>query len=540
MPSQTERSTGQRALCLAAFLGLVLASTSVGARQPTPPEDALDPFSDVIDVRVINVEVVVADRAGRRVAGLQPDDFRLLVDGVETSIDYFSEIREGVAEPGPAGGEALPEAAPPGTVGTNFLVYVDDNRMRKTERDLAIEGMIEDLALLGPQDRMAVVVLHGPRLEMLTSWTADQRRLEAALRELLDGDRFGGSLRSSLLSARRQAIAGRELLVDVREDAPRLLRTADRLPRATAAESLVDTESRIDLELAVAGAVSTLRGFARPAGRKVMLLLTGDWPMGAFREAGQSVGTVTDLSLIRPLIETANLLGYTLYPVGLDAGTESVWRNATLTWVARETGGLPLFARRDVLVDAVVDTSTYYWLGFTPQRVGDDVRHNVEVEVALPGHAVRSRRSYLDLSRSAELAMMAQSALLFGGELEDDMEIELGGASRWGLRKMDVPLRLSIPLDPFESLPLGSEEEMRLEVRFAVVDEAGSQANIPMVPVVLRGQPRPGAVHVFETKLHLRRRPHDLLVSVHDPVSGATLNARKRVAFRATPSSTDG
>jgi hypothetical protein len=99
-------------------------------------------------VRVINVEVVVTDRAGRRVTGLQPDDFRLLVDGVEAPIEYFSEIREGVAEPRQAADDALPDAAPPGAVGTNFLVYVDDNRMRKTERDLAIEAMIEDLALL--------------------------------------------------------------------------------------------------------------------------------------------------------------------------------------------------------------------------------------------------------------------------------------------------------------------------------------------------------------------------------------------------------
>ncbi|HUP25198.1 MAG TPA: VWA domain-containing protein [Thermoanaerobaculia bacterium] len=532
--------TGARRLLSLTLLGMAVLSTAASARQPTPVEDTLDPFADVIEVRVVNLELVVTDRQGRRVPGLQPSDFRLLVDGVETPIDYFSEVRDGVAQPSVEPAASAPGVLASGDVGTSFLVYVDDNRTRKTERDLVVEGLIEDLVLLGPHDRMAVVAQRGPELVMLSSWSSDRSHLEQALRELLDGDRFGGALRSPLVSARRAALVGREQLVDVRQDAPRVLAAPAGFDRvATVHESLAATESRIDLELAVAGAVSTLRGFARPAGRKVMLMLAGDWPTGAFRETGQSLTAITDLGLIRPLVEVANLLGYTLYPVGLDAGTVSVWRNANLAWIARETGGLPLFGRNDVLVDAVVDTRSYYWLGFTPDMAGDDVRHDLRVELKQPGYSVRGRSGYLDFSRSAQLAMMTQSALLFGSELEDEMEIELGRATRWGLRKMDVPLRVRIPLDPFDTLPRGAAEEMRLEVRFAVLDDSGSQADIPMMPLVLRGRPRPGAVHVLETELHMRRQPHDLLVSVHDPLSGATLSARTPVSYRDTQGGKD-
>ena len=53
------------------ILGLSLAAAS----------QSPEPFGEVIDVRVVNVEVVVTDRDGNRVAGLQPGDFRLRVDG---------------------------------------------------------------------------------------------------------------------------------------------------------------------------------------------------------------------------------------------------------------------------------------------------------------------------------------------------------------------------------------------------------------------------------------------------------------------------
>ena len=67
---------------------------------PTPANpqgSAGQPFVDVIDVRVVNLEVVVVDGRGQRVSGLGPEDFRLRVDKREMPIDYFTEIFEGVA-----------------------------------------------------------------------------------------------------------------------------------------------------------------------------------------------------------------------------------------------------------------------------------------------------------------------------------------------------------------------------------------------------------------------------------------------------------
>ena len=54
-------------------------------------------FGESIDVRVVNVEAVVTDKSGTRVFGLTPDDFRLLVDGEEVPIEFFTEFRGGEA-----------------------------------------------------------------------------------------------------------------------------------------------------------------------------------------------------------------------------------------------------------------------------------------------------------------------------------------------------------------------------------------------------------------------------------------------------------
>jgi len=78
--------------------GTLLAGAAAAQR-----DDAVAAFADVIDARVVNVEVVVTDEQGRRVHGLTAADFELLVDGRPVPLDYFSEIREGRAVASPAG-----------------------------------------------------------------------------------------------------------------------------------------------------------------------------------------------------------------------------------------------------------------------------------------------------------------------------------------------------------------------------------------------------------------------------------------------------
>ncbi|HEV7786028.1 MAG TPA: hypothetical protein VGQ28_11870, partial [Thermoanaerobaculia bacterium] len=172
---------------VAAGAGPAGASTAVAA----VPPPTVKPYGDSIDVRVVNVEAVVTDGRGGRVPGLNAADFRLLVDGQEVPIDYFTEVEAGQAvAPAPARGQApaasvapaapaVPAtlAAPGEAVGTNYLVYIDDQFSIPAKRNLVLDKLKADLGRLGPHDRMTVLSFDGHKVTRLTDWTGDRQAL---------------------------------------------------------------------------------------------------------------------------------------------------------------------------------------------------------------------------------------------------------------------------------------------------------------------------------------------------------------------------
>src|SRR5687768_11222453 len=92
---------------LACLLACLLASLGDAAAQDARP----GVFGEVLDVRVVNLEVVVTDRDGARVRGLLPQDFELTVDGREVPIDFFSEVVGGTVASAAAGATGVPGIA---------------------------------------------------------------------------------------------------------------------------------------------------------------------------------------------------------------------------------------------------------------------------------------------------------------------------------------------------------------------------------------------------------------------------------------------
>lgn len=549
-------SFSRSSLVLAATLILVWAQPA-GAQPPsqetdTPPPDLF--FGEEIDVRVVNLEVVVEDRSGNRVHGLEADDFRIFVDGVEIGVDYFTEILESRAVES-RDGEAPPAIGDGDSVPTNYLLFVDDDHTHVTFRRPVVRGFANQLANLGLRDQVAVVVQSRRRLQVLSPFTTDRRRTRAALAELERGRSFGGLLRSPRLidqsrfarNAEGGLAPGARFDEDLTSVAADLPFAAMDLPSAVS-EARAESLAR-DLEFSVTAVSSTMRSLDVPEGRKVLLLLAGDWPVGSFRLAGQGIGLRSDWSILDALIDTANVLGYTVYPV--DQQTRpSLMRWQNLRQLAEQTGGRAYMAGANLgaLRRVSEDTSNYYWLGFVPEYRRDDRAHDVRVELRRPGLRVRSRSGYVDLSRRAEADMETQGRLLFPDETrtygEPVLVVEIGEPEPTGpfRRKMLVPVTVHIPVGHFPVFPFEDRFLARLELRFAVVDRNGQQARIPVIPLSLAGstQPAPDAVVPYETVLTLRRRPHDLLVSVHDPVSRQTVSTRMQVRSRMEPTTTGG
>jgi VWFA-related protein len=502
-------------------------------------------FSEVVDVRVVNVEVVVTDRQGERVAGLGADDFELIVDGEPTPIDYFSEVRDGAAVAGGEPARAVPALEAGRPVATYYLLFIDELFSITQDRDRVLDALEAEIDRLGPEDRMAIVRYDGDELEMLSTWSRDRAELADALRR-----------------ARGRKSLGLQRVAELRQarEVPRL----DPFPFSGAfaeltveerywVERLIDQEERV-----INAAVATLRGFAAPPGRKVLLLLAGGWPFDAVEYVIDDPARSTFDSLVErgvdvwgPLVDTANLLGYTVYPVdvpGLEASTVGVDQAAprqtflqennvhhTLRHIARETGGEALInaQRLDALERTAADTRSYYWLGFTPERQGDDRRHRIEVRVTRPGLTARTRGSFFDFSRQREVTLAVESALRFGAPPSaQPLRVEIGRGERSGLRRMKVPISIALPADALTLLPAPGGFVVQVELRVAVLDEDGATADTPVVPLTLQlaERPAPGAMLRYDTELTMRRKAHDLVVAVYDVPSGAILSSKLEVS----------
>lgn len=544
---------------LGCLLGLALAAASGVHAQGAPASDI--PYSEVVDVRVVNVEVVVEEK-GARVRGLGPQDFAIEVDGREVPIEYFTEVEGGLAVTREHGADStVPALAPGAAVGTSYLVFIDDFFTRAPDRDRVIDGLIEQLPNLTPQDRMAIVAYDGKTVEMLTTWSQSIPDLTRVLRKAKERTAYG-----------LQRLAEQRIFESARD----LEALRDNARRGSQANQ-GDFRRSVDLEeeqlaqriseqvrRATTAAASVLRSFANPPGRKVMMVFSGGWPadpgtwvtsdpylssrLSGVRRGDQIVGALPD---------NANRLGYTLYMIdvpgvvntGVDASESSldeatlildrrrnreVQEEATLFDLAARTGGKALVnsTSLDAFERVVADTRSYYWLGFTPAWKGDDSKHKVEVKLKRKGADLRTRNGFSDLSRASEVNMMVESSLLFGDPpTSEPLQVEAGRGQKSGFGLREVPLKVFIPLHAFTFLPVADGYVAELELRIAVLDEDGNSSEIPTVPLVYKGKAAPAqaTLKLWETKLKMRTKRHDLVVSLYDKASGKILSAKVEV-----------
>lgn len=512
-------------------------------------------FADSVEVRVVNVEAVVTDRSGVRIFGLKPEDFELTVDGEEMPIEFFTEIR---------GGQALRDVgASPWDIapisegqaqGTSYLVFVDDFFSIGVDRNRVLQALRDQLDFLGNDDRMAIVSWDGARPQMLTSWTSNIRQLNSALREASTRPAKG----LMRYAERRSMLAG-----SFRNRSRFVLatRSLDITERAYA-RLLIDQVGDV-----VSAASATLRGFAAPPGRKVMLLVSGGWPFAPVDFiTGTPINAQFEYSLERgerlygPLIETANLLGYTLYPIdspglqadsGISAGSNLAFRNSTgprsldfyretelhysLQYLARETGGRALIngQRQEPLSLVADDTRSFYWMGFTPQKTGDGEIREIRLEMRQPDFRIRSRSGFRDLSVAEEVTMQVESSLLFGNPAgSDQLAVVIGKVNALKRKRMAVPVSLTLPASAVALLQTGDDEYVAdLEIRVAAIDAKGDRSEVVTLPwrVVRNQLPDSDETLEYATALQLRRTSQDLVIAVFDTNSGELFSVSAKV-----------
>jgi VWFA-related protein len=485
---------------------ILLAAVPPVAAEQAPQQ--VQTFGESIDVRVVNVEAVVVDKKGERVRGLSAADFRLLVDGREVPIEYCTEIEEGkaTASSAKAKGAGAPVAAGE-EVGRNYLIYVDDSFSVANVRNEALAKLERDLTLLKPADRMAVLAFDGSRIAVLSGWTGDASALTASLERARQRPTLG----AQQISHQRGLQSDIDSVLDNSELDPDQV-----VAFLTDTANRISPEARTQLGRTAAAAASALRGFAAPPGRKVMLMLSGAWSM---KVAPQLYG---------PLVEAANRLGYTIYPVDM-AQSDARSVSALGALAARTGGRVVVSAKMEAFREVVADTGSYYWIGFTPSWKADDHGHRVTVEPRRAELAVRARGGFSDLSKRTQNAMKAESVLLFGGGDSQNQDrrliVQLGEPKRAGRGQMEIPVTLGVPAESLALTPKGGGYVAETPLAIVTMDDKGGRADLPAshLKVDLKTPPPAGTYARFRTAIRVRDIGQRLVFSIQDLVNGTAI-----------------
>lgn len=560
-----------------AALALLAALPLAAQENPFGPDNGLGGFGESVDVRVVNVEAVVIDGDGQRVRGLKPEDFRLLVDGREVPVEFFTEIVEGAVASSPArDGEATapaPIATGQETVGRSILVFVDDSFSIAPQRNRVLQEVERSLSQLAPGDRVAVVSFNGKNLDLLSEWTADRDQLAMAFATARGRRAHGHYILANRKLLNLRASEGAAIQGFTPLPVPTTVNNWGAVRESNAELNWNSVNAGLEsgwaapdihtpLARVVTAASAAMRGLPAPGGRKAMLILSGGWPLFDEESFGSLLNTVPAYlhsgmgeDLYRPVVDTANLLGYTLYPVdvpGLDPSSTGVdiedidleshhlisseWERATHTtlgFMARETGGEAAFNsnRLKALDRMAEDTGTYYWLGFTPAWRADDQRHRIELKAVRPGLRIRTRSGFSDLSRSTEMAMTTEGLLMFGG-LEGQapeahrIKVEMGEPRRAGMSAVQIPVVLHIPAEALTAVPVADGGyAVDATLSLGALDRWGARSDLPIVPLRLTmdRQPRPGDILRYRTVLKMRRGQQRVVFAVRDSLSGEML-----------------
>ncbi len=398
--------------------------------------------SESIEVRVINVEVMVSDRRGRPVAGLGPADFEVLVDGeaVEVVNFFADEVRP--AAPLVLGASPAEASRRP----LQLAILVDSSNVEVRARNKALERVAAFLRTeLGPEDRLMLVSVPPVRDLMAAAPDAFTRRLDLVVQGL-------DEIAATPAQDRRQ-VEFQEILQDIgtslaasNASVQGRMRSLEARIRAFSAEASRDTART------ASGLRRLVRRFTGLPGRKAILYLgsglslrPGEALSGALDQAlGRYVSQLPqgtpipdlpgrssddDSGELRDLARYASVRGVALYSVSLGESTptaaltlshglaeagagsapgqEDSWApmvgvsrqfdlESSLQLLAGATGGLSSAGRGlGRLLDRLRDdVRTFYSLGIRPPEDAPATEHRLEVKVRGRGREVRHRETF--------------------------------------------------------------------------------------------------------------------------------------------------
>ena len=446
-------------------------SSSTTATSPPPnateisAHDAVTTFK--VNVRLVQVRVVVRDRQGHVIGNLHKEDFRLFDNGKLQPISRFSVEQPGTRQAATNTSSGAAEAAPatpatsqPATalaIPDRYVAYVfDDVHLKLQDLMLIRNAAARHLASLQPTDRAAIFTTSG---QDNLDFTDDHARLRDDLGRLMPRPRgdpdanqcpFMNYYEANLIVNRRdaQAIAAatEDALVCAFNNDPQFLTAARGLANSTAFERLNvgDAETRLAL-IALTDAVRRIS--VTPGQRTIVLASPGFLVPEQQFELQDVVDRALQSNIVVNSIDARGM--YTVVP-GTDVshrsntpaaagGLETLYQisgaseGATvLAELADATGGT-FFHNSNNLDEGfrrVGAAEFYYMLGFSPQNLKLDGKfHKLQVKLTQPADfTLQARKGYYAPTHAVNADEEAKQEIedaIFSQDESHDLPVEL-------------------------------------------------------------------------------------------------------------------
>ena len=535
------------------LVGLVLVPLAAGL----PAQEKPPVFTEKVEVRVMDLDVVVNDKDGRPVPDLKREDFTVLVAGKPVAVDYFARVTEGTIH-APALATASPDQVlasyrqgDQAYVPRHFLMYVETGHLAPDGRRRGLETLRDVVTRMGPNDR-GRVVLFDRRSRELAEWTSSKETLFAALAKIEEE-----GTRTPRLDSERQTLITVDTVMgrNAREQA---------IHRETTARRYAEEQSG-EVRQLLQDVGSELTTLAPLAGKKAFLFVSGGFDfrpghiMAAYATGQPNVASFTirdvsgELDAITRRANASEITFYTVDARGLDpSGGTSASDNPLLarsgvaflarqdsqegmTVLARETGGIALLNSNDFVTGVAriyQDSSIYYSLGVTLSKVPGSGNQAVRVDVNRPGVTVRARRGYAALTEADRARDRIQAALRTNFSSTD---IPLTLKTEPATRKKNLYQFAISVVFPASGLTFGDVNGSRrasADISVAAMDDSGRMSEPSRDETMFTlpaGANEGNAALQYRTTLQTRKGNHRIVVNVRDRVSGRTGIARTDV-----------
>jgi VWFA-related protein len=557
-------------------LSLLLVPAALGAQEAGKETT----FYESLDVQVVNVEVFVTDKSGKRVTGLTRDDFQLLEDGKPVAISNFFAVGGEASEepPPPATPPTLASAPPPPVPQTDeqrlhLAIVIDNLSLTARTRNRLLKSLRETvIPRLRPGELALVASYDGSSVELLQGLTADKALLLTAIDQVEQGAPRGVERemeRRRLLQEIDEADAVGRGGGPVSEAAARESQVAEAAAKEIYPGIRLYVQQRYDETRATLGALTrftdTLAGLP---GRKALLYVGGGLsvrPGQAFFQAWQSKfgsldkavggspfdGFEHDLTrFFDEMAQHANgnrVIFYTLGATEELGGGASVQARQASSWsaelemtetanlteslhrLADGTGGLTSVNANDpgfILARMCDDFDTYYSLGFIPQDRRDGKQRKLEVvlskDLKQRGLVVRSRDSRRDQPNRERMTNRTLAALLLdSGQNPLEVALDVVKETKNDKGQLVVDVMVKFPIARLVLLPQGTFHEGKVSVWVGTRDLRGRSSPVQEIAVPIRVPNDQlltalGQTAAYKMPLLLRPEEHRIAVTVRD------------------------